>query len=130
MTKPISMDKQYRTRDGRSARILCVDRNDSDFPVVALVSGSKGGQAVIIYPSNGAYGEEHEESYYDLIEVTQWDFPIDTPVLVRDADDTQWNKRYFAGVSIDGKAKAFNRGATSWSGNETTTWNQCIKADV
>ena len=130
MIKPISMDKQYKTRDGRSVRILCVDREDSSFPVVALVSGSKGGQGVISYPSNGTYGEE---SYYDLIEVTPWDFPIDTPVLVRDQDGESWIKRHFAGVSKKGYPTTFCGGCTSFTADEcsgTVSWNQFIKADV
>lgn len=132
MTKPISMDKQYKTRDGRSVRILCVDRNDSEFPVVALVSGSKGGQGVISYPSNGKYGEEDETSSFDLVEVSQWDFPIDTPVLVRDDDDEEWSNRHFAGVDDEGVPLAYVNGTTSWTANHkdgTVRWKQC-KANV
>ena len=31
-------DKPVQTRDGRKARIICTDRKDSHYPIVALVS--------------------------------------------------------------------------------------------
>ena len=33
----ISMNKKYKTRDGRDVRVLCVDACEGDFPVVAVV---------------------------------------------------------------------------------------------
>jgi hypothetical protein len=33
----ISMDKRYKTRDGRDARVLCVDACEGHYPVVAVV---------------------------------------------------------------------------------------------
>ena len=32
----ISMDKKYRYRNGQPARVLCVDRPESDYPVITL----------------------------------------------------------------------------------------------
>ncbi len=33
----IKLNHLYRTRDGRKARVVCVDRKVADFPVIALV---------------------------------------------------------------------------------------------
>lgn len=33
----IEMGKEYRTRDGRAARVLCVDGPDKRYPVVAVI---------------------------------------------------------------------------------------------
>lgn len=35
----ISMDKKYRTRDGREVRLLCVDGPDASIPVIGIISG-------------------------------------------------------------------------------------------
>lgn len=57
----ISMDKKYRTRDGRDVRLLCVD-GPGDQPVFGLVNGS-----VETWSENGAYfGGDPSPS--DLIE--------------------------------------------------------------
>ena len=34
------MDKEYRTRDGRKVRLLCVDGPFDDYPVVGFIEGS------------------------------------------------------------------------------------------
>lgn len=57
------------TRDGRSAKIICTDR-DNHFQVVALVKG-KFTEMVLTYSSKGAYSEGADEnpelaSEYDL----------------------------------------------------------------
>lgn len=38
----ISMDKKYRTRDGRDVRLLCVDGPKEDMPVFGFISGNLG----------------------------------------------------------------------------------------
>lgn len=66
----ISMDKKYRTRDGRAARILCVDRKDVTYQVVALIQ--KGDQEIIYnFNSDGTWcGAGHGQTGpNDLIEI-------------------------------------------------------------
>lgn len=65
----ISMDKKYKTRDGRPVRLLCVDRAGGH-PVVALV-GFSGQDTVSSYlPSGARFADgEYNESVLDLIEV-------------------------------------------------------------
>lgn len=58
----ISMDKKYRTRDGRDVRLLCVD-GPLENPICGLVSG---GDIPLCWRSDGAYiSREHP---LDLIE--------------------------------------------------------------
>lgn len=59
----ISMDKKYRTRDGRDVRLLCVD-GPKDYPVIGVVEGDN-------CPSSWtASGKivEHQDRMADLIE--------------------------------------------------------------
>ena len=60
----ISMDKKYRTRDGRDVRILCVD-GPEDYPVIGLVEGDQSPNSWTIEGSWIVAGEADEE---DLIE--------------------------------------------------------------
>lgn len=60
----ITMDKTYKTRDGRSARLLCVDRNDEEFPVVFT---AEDGELACCDLDGMVYGAT--ESNVDLIEV-------------------------------------------------------------
>lgn len=69
MTNLISMDKKYKTRDGRDVRVLCVDNNGAcaeGYPVVAIVDG-----AVVAFTATGGFYPDSEERDMDLIEVVQ-----------------------------------------------------------
>lgn len=47
---------------------------------------------------------------------------VDTPILVRDSDDLEWTKRYFAKYE-NGSVYAWGDGATSWSSEgNTVAW--------
>ena len=57
---------------------------------------------------------------------------VDTPILVREFNITQWENRYFAFYK-DGKVYAWNCGATSWSckdNNDVSSWNYAKLAEV
>jgi hypothetical protein len=45
--------KPVCTRDGRKARIICFDRKDETFQIVALISGSLGKEEIISYDKAG-----------------------------------------------------------------------------
>lgn len=66
--------------------------------------------------------------YKDPAEDVDWSkVPVDTPILVRDYEDDEWIKRYFAGIDEDGNVTVFDSGATSWSDggeNLTVNWKQ------
>lgn len=53
---------------------------------------------------------------------------VDTPVLVRDSDGSNWYKRHFAKYR-DGQIFTYAYGGTSWSTNSTTNWEQGKLAD-
>lgn len=63
--------KLYKTRDGRKARVICVDRKDPfkdygvESPIVALVE-TVGEESPLIFDSSGRYSP-HFESDSDLI---------------------------------------------------------------
>lgn len=66
---------------------------------------------------------------YDLMDWTKVE--VDTPVLVRNREEHEWGRRYFAKYK-DGKVWTFNMGATSWSawgGDNLTPWNLAKVAD-
>lgn len=127
----IEMHKKYKTRDGRPVRILCVDREDCDYPVVALVTNEKHCEIAVVYSCYGSFTGTHNNHVLDLIEVQPWDdFKIDDQVLVKEYEEGKWKKRYFAGVSDRGLPLAFKDGCTSWSSEgEALDWNFCKKPD-
>lgn len=58
----ISMDKKYRTRDGRDVRLLCVD-GPEEWPVVGIVEGS-----LESWKSDGSFSLFGMKTNSDLIE--------------------------------------------------------------
>lgn len=65
--KPFTVGEVVKTRDGRSARIICVDRDIEDFPVVALVRGSSGYEGLETYTMTGSCWDTGRENVSDLI---------------------------------------------------------------
>lgn len=120
----IEIGKKYRTRDGRPARVICVDAKGTQ-PVVALVAND-GREKVI---STDLAGECCNNYDLDLIEVGPYgDFKIDEPVMVRNHHDIHnlWFKRFFAG-EISGLPYTWDFGATSWSSDNghKSSWDEC-----
>ena len=128
----IEMGKKYRTRNGRTVRVICVDAKGTK-PVVSLVLARDNSESVI---RSGPKGELYigEEDELDLIEVTPYDdFKIDEPVMVRCHEDAAnlWVKRYFAGV-MSGQPYTWDFGATSWSADNgyKSRWDECRRPTV
>ena len=61
--------------------------------------------------------KEYEESQVDWSRVE-----IDTPILVKDHEDREWLKRYFAKYE-DGYVYAWGNGCTSWTADNMYAWN-------
>lgn len=59
---------------------------------------------------------EYEEPEIDWSKV-----PIDTPILVSNNEDDDWQRRYFAKYE-DGIVYAFSDGTTSWSATHRSSW--------
>ena len=43
------------TRDGRSVRIICTDRKDLIYPIVALIETKSGGESIQYFTKDGKY---------------------------------------------------------------------------
>ena len=62
-------------------------------------------------------------SEYEELEVDWSKVKVDTPILVKDTEEEEWAKRYFA--KFDGTVYAWRGGATSWSADgerDMTSW--------
>lgn len=75
----IEMNKTYRTRSGKPARVLCVDSQNEQNPVVALIQDSPEEEYVTTYSPDGRFlwDEEGVQHPYDLIEDME---PVKTEV--------------------------------------------------
>lgn len=122
----ISMDKQYRTIEGKPVRILCVDGPESFFPVVGIIE-----DRLETWTSYGEFHTCQPPSIHNLVEVSPWDgFKIDDPVMVRDHETENWVKRYFAGVTSSGHPLTWMNGNTSWTAlndRDCVGWTYCRK---
>lgn len=113
----ISMDKKY-TLGGEPFTVLTVTKPGA-YPVLGYaLSGD-----VYSFDAQG----DCRHITLSLVEVSPYaDFVIDEPVMVRDYEQNKWERRHFAGVNIDGKASAWNNGATKWATELLPAkWNQC-----
>ena len=61
--------------------------------------------------------KEYEEPEVDWSKVK-----VDTPILVKDHEDREWLKRYFAKYE-DGHVYAWGNGCTSWTADNMYAWN-------
>lgn len=72
----------------------------------------------------------NDSSHPYLEEVSPYtDWPIDAKILVADSDKGPKQKRYFAGVSTNGKPMGWISGGTSWSESHTYEWDYAELAE-
>lgn len=119
----ISMDKKYKTVDGQPVQLISVSGR-SQFPVVGYIGGST---IPLCWQMDGRYYSGVVKN--DLIEISPYgDFKKDDPVMVRDFDGEEWQKKHFA-YEKDGRAYCHQDGCTSWSDSAMTQvwWEQCRK---
>lgn len=108
----IELNKTYLTRGGQKVRVICVDRPDGKYPVVALQ-----GKSVVTYTSEGGFSVGGPVSRdLDLVEeYSPWaDVAVDTPVWVRFGTNPEWHPYHFAKYE-GGKVFVFFEGKTSHS---------------
>lgn len=105
------------TRDGSQARIVCFDRNEKGWPIIALVKILENYESVIICKSNGAYSNFEEKDLDLLIEIPTYYRDYSNfepqkwqPCLVRDVDDERWNVVVCAGKNTDGDVVFYGNG--------------------
>lgn len=119
----IQMNKKYKTRSGKDVRILCIDKGGR-YPVVGIVDSD-----VIFFTETGV---TWLQGNLDLVEISPFaDFKDGDPVMVRNRDDEEWDRRYFHSLTeVDNRLGGcrilvYKYGATKWSGKETNDWAQC-----
>lgn len=98
----IDMNKSYQTRDGRAVRVLCVDRNDPEYPVVFT---AEDGELACCDLGGIVYGAT--ESNTDLIEIkTHVVFWVNVPsnvnyVFLYMVEDTAKKEAHKSGAPYD-----------------------------
>ena len=125
MNQEITMDKRYRTRDGREVEILKVGVNlIGGYSVVGLIKLGDDTCVPASWMATGQHLKPVEGCNADLVEVT---LQVDDKVMVRNHDKDAWERRYFAAFTPSGKVATWDGGAGSWvfQGNlaHTHTWN-------
>jgi hypothetical protein len=117
----IEMNKKYKTFDGQDVRIICVDKGGK-YPVVGIV-----GENIRTFTETGV------SCLYDdlgLVEISPFaDFKDGDPVMVRNIDSDNWNRRFFSHLDQSAKRNivhAYISGATKWASyGATAAWVQC-----
>ena len=120
----IELNKTYKDGLGRDVRIICVDFNDQH-PIIGIVSGDFG-DFIACFTADGRYVLEESSANYLILPEDFTKFAIDEPVMVRVNDSGYWVRRYFAGVTEQGKPTTYSNGQTKWT-SETPrlVWKQC-----
>lgn len=81
--------KPVCTRDGHKARILCFDKKDDEYPIIALVE-IKGCEKDYSYTANGNWDSEYFEDKLDLMMASEpinvWVNLYETPQKVMCTD--------------------------------------------
>lgn len=117
----VDITKKYRTRDGRSVRILATDLKNPAFTVAAAIREDNHPTLKEVPYVFTAEGRFHTNPINtcprDLIEVSPYeDFRVGDPVMGKAHEaNPYWNRRYFAGVSDGGQPMVFTDGTTQWS---------------
>ena len=118
------MNKKWRTKDGRDARIVCVDLKHENYPVLCLVTRESGIEDMFALTE-----ELHfcREPY--ITEVMPWDdIKVDDPVVCWNKSGHKY-KGYFAGVDCYGKPKTWLYCRTSFSSDgRACAWRHCRPA--
>ena len=68
--------------------------------------------------------EDYEEPEIDWSKVK-----VDTPILVRNSEDEEWRKRYFAKYDKYGLVYTWKSGRTSWTEEDLSVWNYAKLAE-
>lgn len=58
--------KKVVTRMGRKVRIICTDREDSIYPIIALIKDDKRESEILVTYSKDGIPAEYNEAYYTL----------------------------------------------------------------
>lgn len=115
------------TRDGRQVRIICFDRKNAVWSIIALALNNRDIEEVFEYQNNGCYNAIGEHEFDLHIEVPTYYKDYSNflpckwqPCLVRDIDENNWEVRVCAGRNKVGKSVFFGH----YGGK--IIWRQCL----
>lgn len=79
---------KVQTKNGKSVRIICWDKKDSKFPIVALVKICDSTEAPLSFCNDGKYYPDDKESSDDLCLIDTWahKFKVGDRVRYRNSD--------------------------------------------
>ena len=79
------------TRAGRNVRVVCWDRHDDTYPIIALFwSEERINEVCKTYRNNGCFFKNGEENQYDLtLQVPEWTQFKDGDMIVCEIDDDE-----------------------------------------
>lgn len=94
------------TRDGRKARIICYDRKDIDYPIIALIDSESDGECITTCNLNGKYIGGTSNTQYDLFMAEEEHYDVNNfkpfdKVLTRDTDVGIWRANIFSHLRED-----------------------------
>jgi hypothetical protein len=135
MPHEIKVGDVYETENGGRARIICTDRVQPDYPVVALVMMGEM-ERVCSYTERGKFYDGLDEAEGRDLVLPQGpydDWQIDDPIWVWDGKPEHAQPRHFAGIADNGKVLAWGNGLTSHSTvtyeSRTYFWQHASKTD-
>lgn len=110
----VSMDKKYKTKSGKPARIISVNRfSNAGYTVVALIQGELE-EAIETFTEDGYINRDKSGSEIDLVEIHPWDdIKINDPVIAKIGDRKPF-KAHFAGI-INGHPSVYPNCCSSWT---------------
>jgi hypothetical protein len=71
--------KPVQTRDGRKARIICTDRENVEYPIVALIASAGGEEIAATFTDDGRFyyaGREDDDDLVNVPETTERSFAV------------------------------------------------------
>ena len=93
------------------------------------------------YENGIIYAWNNGETSWTTVAMTDWNYAklaepetdwskveVDTPIMVRDSENTEWVKKHFAKVE-DGVVCAWNNGKTSWTTEGMVDWKYAKLAE-
>lgn len=122
----ISLDKKYKTADGRRVRIYATD-SGGKYPVHGAIFYDDRWD-ITTWTTDGLMNTLNAQSTSNLVECKPWeDYQVDDKVIVWNNNHPQnRQRRYFARVCPStGRPLTFDGGATSWSQGHERPWDNC-----
>lgn len=112
-------DRKIVTRDGRSVRIICTDKEGSECSIVALVKDKNEEKVNIYYPNGVVSLLAIDDDLFFAPEKKECAFKKGDRVLVRDSLYERWQARIFGEYIKDSKYQY-------WCEDDDNGYRHCI----